>query len=72
MKLNEKVSEALLELAGTRRAVTALLDDAIHKLEADLLSSPCDADLLLAARLKLEGAKALRAHVSKLMSPSDR
>lgn len=72
MKVSEKLGDALMELAGTRKSVVALLDDAIHKLEQDLLSTPPDAERLLAARHQLEGAKAARAHIAALMRPSDR
>lgn len=72
MKLNTKVNEALLETAGARSHVASLLDHGINKLEQDLLTTPPDAALLLAARQKLEGAKALRQHVLSLMKPADK
>lgn len=72
MQLSEKLSEALMELAGARKSVDALMVIAINKLEQDLLSTAPDADLLLAARLKLEGAKVMRSHINSLMKPTDR
>jgi hypothetical protein len=72
MKLNDKDKEALMETAGMRNHVIRLIDHGITKAEQDLLTTEPEASALLAARNRLEGARALRRHIADLMKPADK